>query len=82
MDKEEIRKRVEEDTFLYERFAKPLEREHYGKFVAISREGELIIDSDQIHVLEEAIKRFGRGNFALRRFGFKALGRWKTKVAY
>jgi len=53
-----------------------LEAEHYGEFVAISPEGKLVLGKDDLEVLKKALKEFGKGNFAFRRIGFKALGKW------
>jgi len=37
---------------LYERYGKPLEKEHHGKFVAISGDGRVIVDPDDVAVIE------------------------------
>lgn len=55
---------------LYERYGKPLEQEHYGEYVAISRTGQVIVDTDDISVVNQAIQAFGRGNFVFRRIGY------------
>ncbi|MDZ7262413.1 MAG: hypothetical protein ONB05_09955 [candidate division KSB1 bacterium] len=48
-----------------------------GPFVAISLQGETIIDSNDLEVLQPALARFGRGNFAFRQLGYKTLGKWR-----
>ena len=58
------------DDTLYERYGKPLEREHHGKYIAISREGQVIIDADDMVVVSQAIQRFGSGNFMFHRIGY------------
>jgi hypothetical protein len=82
----EITKYLEEeaqaDERLYQRYGKPLETQHSGEYVAISREGRLIIGSDDIEVLKKAIADFGSGRFAFYRIGSKVLGRWRQKIAY
>jgi hypothetical protein len=82
MNKEKLQKRMAEDEALYKRFGKPLEGEQRGKFVAIAPDGALIIDDDQIRVLERAIRQFGSGNFAFRKIGSRALGKWRVRVGH
>jgi hypothetical protein len=55
---------------LYERYGKPLEQEHYGEYVAISQDGQVIAGADDVAVLDQAIQTFGSGNFILRRIGY------------
>ena len=73
----ELRKRVIEDDALYQRYGKKLEQEHKGEFVAISRDGAVIISKSDIEVLQKALEQFGSGNFAFRRIGYKAIGKWR-----
>lgn len=73
----ELRKRVMEDNGLYQRFGKKLEQEHKGEFVAISREGAVIVSKSDVEVLQKALEQFGSGNFAFRRIGYKAIGKWR-----
>ncbi|MEW6417123.1 MAG: hypothetical protein AB1480_03260 [Nitrospirota bacterium] len=73
----ELQRRAEADDRLYERYAKSLEDKHKGEFVAISRDGQVIWGKDDVAVLREAIKNFGSGNFALRRVGSRAIGKWR-----
>jgi hypothetical protein len=74
---EPLEKRAQEDDLLYERYGKPLESRHRGEFVAIGKDGRIILGKDDIEVLKRAIDLFGSGNFAFRRVGFKALGKWR-----
>lgn len=78
----ELQRRAEEDEELYERFGKQLEEGHLGEFVAIARDGQLILDTDQICAVEKAIEQFGSGNFAFRKIGSRALGRWRTRLGH
>jgi len=73
----ELKKRVREDNELYQRFGKKLEQEHKGEFVAISRDGAVIVSTSDIEVLQKALEQFGSGNFAFRRIGYKAIGKWR-----
>jgi hypothetical protein len=78
----ELQRRSEEDERLYERFGRTLEAKHGGEFVAIARDGRFIVDSDQMRALEKAIEQFGSGNFAFRKIGSRALGRWRTRLGH
>jgi len=48
--------------------------------VAISLLGEVIIGQSDLEVLQQALARFGRGNFAFRRIGYRPLGKWRKAV--
>ena len=59
---------------IYERYGKPLERDHWGKYAAIFPDGRTII-GDTLHgVTEEAIATFGRGSFFFK-IGPRAVGK-------
>jgi hypothetical protein len=57
------RQLLEESDRLYERYGKPLEAEHSGKLVAITREGKTLLGTDERDLIREATARFGRGSF-------------------
>ncbi len=61
---------IERDDALYEKYARQLEAEHKGKFVAIGLNGELIVRDDMTNALVAAVGKFGKGNFALKRIGY------------
>lgn len=69
-------KRDGADEELYEEYGEPLEGDHAGEFVAISDNGQTIIGEDMEQVAFQAIDDFGSGNFALRKIGSPALGKW------
>lgn len=48
---------------LYERYGKPLEAEHQGKFVAITSDGRTMLGTDRDKLFQNAIKAFGTGAF-------------------
>jgi len=77
MVKAGLRERAEEDDRLYDRYAAKLEATHRGQYVAVGRVGEIVVGSDDIWVLDQALAKFGSGNFAFRRIGEKTLGRWR-----
>ena len=69
-----IERKLEEQQRLYEKYGKSLEKEHKGKFVAISLEGEIILDRRLGEVLAGAVETFGEDNFALMRVGDEVYG--------
>ena len=69
-------RRRKEDNRLYERYGKPLEKEHWGELVAIGPDGTVLFDEDSDELFTDAIDRFGSGNFAFTRIGERALGQW------
>ena len=68
----------ERDDALYEQYGRPLEAQHYGEYVAISLSGETVVGEDDVAVAQDAIRRFGAGNFAYRRVGYPFVTRWLT----
>ncbi len=76
--KQELRERAAEDDRLYDQFGASLEATHRGQYIAIGRTGEFLVGSDDIAVLDQALAKFGRGNFAFRRIGERTLGRWRS----
>ena len=61
---------------LYERYGQPLEAEHRGEFIAVTRDGRTLIAPS----LEEAMLRsrndFGPGAFVFQ-VGERAVGKWR-----
>ncbi len=73
-----LRERALRDDALYAKHGRPLEAEHRGEFIAINCDGQTIVSDNDIDVLRIALERFGSGNFAFRRIGFRALGKWRS----
>ena len=71
-----IERKLSEQRRLYERYGKPLEKDHSGEFVAISLEGEVILDRKMGTLLKRAIEAFGHDNFAMARVGHEAMTEW------
>ena len=67
-----------EERRLYNLYAKHLEPEHNGKFVAISFDGEVIVGKRDGEVLKRAVDMFGRGRFAMARVGHEVMHEWVT----
>lgn len=59
---------------LYERYAKPLEGEHWGKYIAISASVESVMGADIVDVRYRSLDRLGKGAFVFR-IGDKAVGK-------
>lgn len=61
---------------LYKKYGKPLEKEHWGKFLAVSQKGKTLLGEDLLELARKASKTFGSGNF-LFKVGEKAVGKWR-----
>jgi len=68
--------RKQQSESLYERYARPLEREHTGEFVAISAEGKTKLGADLKQLVLEAKTSLGPGNFVFK-IGERAVGIWR-----
>jgi len=64
-DREEIKRQ----DLIYEKYAKKLEKEHAGEYVAIGPDGKTIVEEDDIEVGKKALEEFGEGNFVFRIIG-------------
>ena len=71
----EQRRLLQEGDDLYDRYVRPLEADHWGEFVAVSREGRVLLGSDVREVGRQARDAFGPGNFVFR-VGPRVTGRW------
>jgi hypothetical protein len=67
-----------EADWLYEAYAKPLEQEHWGEYIAISPKGGSIRGSTSYEVSRQAVEAFGPGNF-LFKIGERAIGRLRPR---
>ena len=68
--------RLEEAEQVYERYGKPLEREHRGEYLAVSPEGKTLLGATLLEVLQKASTTFGPGNLVFK-VGEKAVGKWR-----
>lgn len=59
---------------LYERYAKPLEAERWGEYIAISASGESVMGTDIADVRYRSLDRLGRGAFVFK-IGARAVGK-------
>jgi len=61
---------------LYDRSGKPLETEHRGEFVAITKDGRLLLAPSLEEAMVRARDLFGPGTFVFR-VGERAVGKWR-----
>jgi hypothetical protein len=61
---------------LYEQYAKPLETEHQGEFVAVAKDGRTILGRSAREVGRKAREAFGPENFVFK-IGPRVVGRWR-----
>lgn len=61
---------------LYDKFGRPLEDEHWGEYIAISKKGKTVLGSDLIGVMRKALAQFGPGSFVFK-VGEKAVYKWR-----
>jgi hypothetical protein len=72
----EGRQRIAEADRLYERYGKPPEADHAGRYVAISRDGRTIVGPTVLAVIHQARVAFGPGSYVFK-VGERAVGRWR-----
>jgi hypothetical protein len=65
----------EEMEAIYERYVRQLKQEHWGKLVAVSLDGRVLLGNDREEVANEALRQFGSGNFVMMRVGLKVVGK-------
>ena len=75
-EEEWTKRKLDEQRRLYHLYGRPLEKEHTGEFVAISLDGEIILDRRLGDLLKRAIDTFGHDNFAMARVGHEAMAEW------
>ena len=61
---------------LYQQYGKPLEQEHWGQYVAISRTGEIVLAPTLVEAMQRARDAFGPGSFVFK-VGEQAVGKWR-----
>lgn len=75
MDADRARRsaRISEAARLYATYGRPLEAEHWGKFLAVSPGGRTVLGDDLERVSNEAAETIGHGSF-LFKIGEMAVG--------
>jgi hypothetical protein len=66
---------IEQSNELYERYGKPLEKTHRGKFIAISNTGKTLIADTILELMQQAKMVLVPGNFIFK-IGERAVGQW------
>lgn len=66
---------IQEAQAAYNRYGKPLEREHKGKFVAVSLKGQVLVANSLVKAMKQANDTFGPGGFVFK-IGQRAVGEW------
>lgn len=61
---------------LYNKYGKPLEKDHWGDYLAISENGRTILGKEYLEVVLKARSTFGPGSF-LYKVGEKATWKWR-----
>lgn len=61
---------------LYRKYGKPLEDQHWGEYVAISKVGKTVLDNDLIKVMKKSLAAFGPGSYVFK-VGEKAVYKWR-----
>ena len=67
---------MEQAESLYELYGKPLEKEHWGEYVAIFPDGRCVLGSSRVKALDQALVQLGVGSFVFK-VGDKVVGRWR-----
>jgi len=60
---------------LYAQYAKPLEKEHRGEYLAISPTGETLLAPTLLEATKQAVQAFGPGSYIFK-VGEDAVGEW------
>ena len=61
---------------LYERYGRPLEQTHTGRFVAITPDGRTLLGADLHDTVARAVAAFGPGSYVFK-IGDKVVGTWR-----
>lgn len=67
---------IERAESLYVLYGKPLEKEHWGEYVAIFPDGRWVLGSSRVEALDQALVQFGAGSFVFK-VGEKVVGKWR-----
>ncbi len=66
---------LRESDRLYDQYVKPIENRHRGEYVGVSLDGDTVIGSTLIGVIQQSSARFGKGKSVVFRVGDKVVGR-------
>jgi hypothetical protein len=60
---------------LYNQYVKPLEASHRGQYAAVSYQGDVVIASSLVEVVQKAVATFGKANSVTFHVGDRVVGR-------
>lgn len=78
---EQVRQAKELGDQLYEQYGKPLEAEHWGKYLAVHPDGRTILTDDYYTLKERARIELGKGVYVFK-VGPRAIGRGPRSVRW
>lgn len=61
---------------LYQKYGQPLEKDHWGEFIAISQSGKKVLSSDLKELFKKSLAKLGPGSFVFK-VGEKAVWKWR-----
>lgn len=61
---------------LYEKYGKPLEKEHKDEYLAVSFKGQTILGNNLYNLVKKASDIFGPANSIVYKVGQKFVGKW------
>ena len=73
---------AQEADELYVKFAKPLEAEHKGEFVAVSKQGQVVRAPTLQQVLDLSLRVLGKGSFVFRLGADRVVGKFRETDLY
>ena len=78
MARAEQQRQLDEADETYERYAKPLEAEHDGEFVAVTPDGRTFLGPSVSHVMQQVLDAVGPGSGShVFKLGQRVVGRWR-----
>ncbi len=70
-------KLLKRNVALYDKYAKHLETDHKGEYVAIGLGGALIVNANHGQLLHKAVETFGPMKFAIWKIGYDYELKWR-----
>ena len=67
--------KLQDSDRLYDRYVRPLEPEHRGKYASITLAGETVIAQTLVEAIQEADDRFGQDATVTFKIGAKVVGK-------
>ncbi len=67
---------LDEADRLYEQYGKPFEAEHWGEYVAIARDGRVVLAPTLLEAVQQAASVLGSDNHVFK-VGERTVGKWR-----